>query len=59
MGHGIGDGYWDCPSYPVVSLYCNLYYFKALKGMEYLEKMVAASGIEESGNAVEVKRVRT
>lgn len=55
VGHGIGDGYWDCPSYPVVSLYCNLYYFKALKGMEYLEKMVAASGIEESGNAVEVK----
>ena len=54
-GHGIGDGYWDCPSYPVVSLYCNLYYYKALQGMQYLEKMVAESGIEESGETITVK----
>lgn len=55
IGHGIGDGYWDCPSYPMVSLYCNLYYYKALKGMQYLEEMADKSGITESGAEVSVK----
>ena len=53
IGSGIGDGYWDCLSCPTVSLYCNMYYYKALKGMEYLEKMVTAAGIE-SNDTVEV-----
>lgn len=55
VGHGIGDGYWDCPSYPVISLYCNLYYYKALKAMIYLEEMIEASGIEESGETISVR----
>lgn len=55
VGHGIGDGYWDCPSNPCVNLYCNIYYYKALAGMEYLERMVKASGIEESGAEISVR----
>ncbi len=55
VGSGIGDGYWDCVSYPVISLYCNINYYKALKGMEYLESMFDAAGLE-SGNEVSVKR---
>ena len=45
-GHGIGDGYWDCISNPCVNSYVNMYYFKALKAMEYLERVAAAAGIE-------------
>ena len=46
IGHGIGDGYWDAISNPVVNMYTNMYYFKALKAMEYLERMATANGIE-------------
>lgn len=45
VGHGIGDGYWDAISNPVVNMYTNMYYFKALKSMEYLERMATANGI--------------
>ncbi len=53
-GSGIGDGYWDCLSYPAVSLYCNIYYYKALKAMLYLEDMARAAEVS-SQNTVVVK----
>ncbi len=53
-GHGIGDGYWDAISCPTVNLYTNIYYYKALKSMAYLEEMAAAHGIE-SENTVAVR----
>lgn len=45
IGSGIGDGYWDCVSYPCVSSYCNNLFYLGLKDMAYLEKMAAAAGI--------------
>ena len=54
-GSGIGDGYWDCLSNPTVNLYCNIYYFKALKGMEYLERMYEAAGLESSRTVTVMK----
>ena len=55
VGHGIGDGYWDSVNNPCINLYCNLYYYKALQGMLYLEKMMDASGMQESGAEVKVR----
>lgn len=55
VGSGIGDGYWDCLSNPTVNLYCNLNYFKALKGMAYLESMYEAAGLS-SGTEVSVRK---
>ena len=55
VGHGIGDGYWDCPSNPVVNMYTNMYYYKALVGMDYLERMAKSGGIAESGKTITVK----
>lgn len=55
VGHGIGDGYWDCPSNPTVSMYVNINYYKALTGMQYLESMYKAAGLTESGNEIKVR----
>ncbi len=48
VGHGIGDGYWDAVNNPCINLYTNTYFYKALKGMEYLERMMDASGAKDS-----------
>lgn len=55
VGHGIGDGYWDCISNPNVNSYTNIYYFKALKSMAYLEQIAADTGINDS---TEVKALK-
>ncbi len=55
VGSGIGDGYWDSINAPCVSLYVNLNYYKALKGMLYLENMFKAAGLTESGATIAVK----
>ncbi len=43
VGRGIGDGYWDAVNNPRINLYTNIYYYKALKGMLYLENRAAAA----------------
>ena len=48
LGTSIGQGYWDILSTPDVSLYNNIYFYKALESMIYLEKMAAAEGIEQT-----------
>ena len=45
-GHGIGNGYWDLLGFPGVDFYSNVYYYKALKAMAYLEKVAETNGIE-------------
>ena len=44
VGHGIGDGYWDCISNPLIDAYTNIYYYKALQAMAYLEGAAAEAG---------------
>lgn len=56
VGSGIGDGYWDCINSPQVGLYVNINYYKALKGMEYLERMFKAATLTESGETVSVRK---
>lgn len=41
LGSGIGDGYWDCLSYPQVSSYCNNLFYQALQKLGYLESALA------------------
>lgn len=53
VGRGIGDGYWDAVNNPCINLYTNTYYYKALKGMLYLERMAAAANV--TGGDVSVK----
>lgn len=48
VGHGIGDGYWDCISNPLIDAYTNIYYYKALQAMAYLEGAAAEAGISSS-----------
>lgn len=38
VGHGIGNGYWDIFSSAQVSFYANIYFYRALLSMAYLEK---------------------
>ena len=45
-GHGISSGYFDIVSLPSVDFYFNVYFYKAVQSMEYLEQMAAAAGIE-------------
>ncbi len=45
-GHGIGNGYWDILAFPGVDFYSNVYYYKALKAMAYLEKVAEDNHID-------------
>ncbi len=45
-GHGIGNGYWDLLGFPGVDFYSNVYYYKALKAMAYLESIAEQNGID-------------
>ena len=45
-GHGISSGYFDLLSLPSVDFYFNVYFYKAIRSMEYLERMAEAAGIE-------------
>lgn len=45
IGHGIGTGYWDILSSPQVSFYANMFFYKALDAMEYLERAAEKEGI--------------
>ena len=45
-GHGIGNGYWDLLALPSIDFYSNVYYYKALKAMAYLESVAEANGID-------------
>ncbi len=45
-GHGIGNGYWDLLGFPGVDFYSNVYYYKALKAMAYLEKVAEDNDID-------------
>jgi len=38
VGTSIGNGYWDILSTPRTSLYSNIYFYKAVQAMAYLEK---------------------
>ena len=44
--NSIGNGYWDIISCDPDGLYTNIYYYKAIESMLYLEEMAAAAGIE-------------
>lgn len=46
IGHGIGNGYWDILAFPGVDFYSNVYYYKALKAMAYLESIAEANHID-------------
>lgn len=46
-GTSIGNGYWDMLSTPTTSLYANLFYYRAIQSMLYIEQMAAAAGIEK------------
>ena len=39
VGTSIGNGYWDILSTPQVSFYSNIYFYKAIRAMAYLEKV--------------------
>lgn len=52
IGTSIGQGYWDLLSTPNYSLYSNVYFYKALESMIYLEEMAAALGIESEAPTV-------
>ncbi len=45
-GNGIGNGYWDIQITPAVNLYSNVYFYRALESVVYLEKIAAEMGIE-------------
>jgi len=45
VGHGISNGYFDIVSLPAKDFYGNVYFYKLLKSIEYLEKMVEESKI--------------
>lgn len=47
-GHGISAGYFDIVSLPSVDFYFNVYYYKAVEAMLYLERMAKAAGIAQS-----------
>ncbi len=38
VGTSIGNGYWDILSTPKISFYSNVYFYKAIRAMAYLEK---------------------
>ena len=44
-GHGISSGYFDIIALPSVDFYFNVYFYKAVQSMEYLERMAAAADI--------------
>ena len=46
-GHGISAGYFDIVSLPSEDFYFNVYYYKAIESMLYLEKMAGAAGIDD------------
>ena len=46
-GTSIGNGYWDMLSTPSVSLYANLFYYRTVESMLYIERMAKAMGIEQ------------
>lgn len=45
-GHGIGNGYWDIQVGDTVNLYSNIYFYRALKAMAFIEKMTAKQKID-------------
>lgn len=44
--NSIGNGYWDIISCAPDGFYTNIYYYKAIESMLYLERMAEAAGIE-------------
>lgn len=46
IGSSIGNGYWDIISCAPDGFYTNIYYYKAIESMLYLEEMAKAAGIE-------------
>lgn len=44
-GNGIGNGYWDIQITPAVNLYSNIYFYRALDSVIYLEKAAKELGI--------------
>lgn len=51
-GHGISSGYFDILALPSQSFYFNVYYYKAIEAMEYLERMAEAAGINVDSPSV-------
>lgn len=51
-GHGISSGYFDIVSLPSEDFYFNVYYYKAIGSMLYLERMAEAAGITSEGKSV-------
>lgn len=47
FGTSIGNGYWDMLSTPTVSLYANLFFYRAIEAMLKIEKTAAENGIEQ------------
>ncbi|MCL2751769.1 MAG: hypothetical protein FWE62_03325, partial [Firmicutes bacterium] len=47
-GSGIGNGYWDITGFPAKDFYTNLYFFKSLNALIYLEEMAEAAGITQT-----------
>lgn len=52
-GHGISSGYFDLLALPSTDFYFNVYFYKATKSMEYLERMAEAAGITSETVSVE------
>ncbi len=46
IGSSIGNGYWDIISCAPDGFYTNIYYYKAIESMLYLEEAAAAMGIQ-------------
>ena len=46
IGSSIGNGYWDIISCDPDGFYTNVYYYKAIESMLYLERMAEAAQIE-------------
>lgn len=47
IGTSIGNGYWDMLSTPTVSLYANLFFYRAIQSMLYIERMAQTLGITQ------------
>lgn len=51
-GNGIGNGYWDIQITPAINLYSNVYFYRALDSVIYLEKTAQELGITAENPSV-------
>ena len=56
LGHSIGNDYWDVLTPPRYSMYANVYFYRALKSMEYLEQTAKSLGIEADMPTIDAQK---